>query len=162
MVLQSALRGHLLRESQLNNLLKSTPNKATKAASLGEMDAVALTMIQSAFRGHLARCSPTIESSGFSVPSSMENKLPAMSSRRARLTQTARIGGASNRNDEGVPDNLQTLSSNRDSRLTPTKGQTDLHHNAECGGAAGVDSDDSDDIIVSPSRPLRRREVLIL
>lgn len=33
---------------------------------------------------------------------------------------------------------------------------------AESTGAAAVDSDDSDDIIVSPSRPLRSREVLIL
>lgn len=31
----------------------------------------------------------------------------------------------------------------------------------EPGRAAGVDSDDSDDVIVSPSRPVRRREVLI-
>lgn len=40
--------------------------------------------------------------------------------------------------------------------------QTELHCTAESGGAAAIDSDDSDDIIVSPSRPLRSREVLIL
>lgn len=40
--------------------------------------------------------------------------------------------------------------------------QTELCCTAESTGAAAVDSDDSDDIIVSPSRPLRSREVLIL
>lgn len=41
-------------------------------------------------------------------------------------------------------------------------GQTELHCTGESGGATAVDSDDSDDIIVSPSRPLRSREVLLL
>lgn len=40
--------------------------------------------------------------------------------------------------------------------------QTELHCTSEYEAAAAVDSDDSDDIIVSPSRPLRSREVLIL
>lgn len=39
--------------------------------------------------------------------------------------------------------------------------QTKLQSVDEPGRAAGVDSDDSDDVIVSPSRPVRRREVLI-
>ncbi len=45
--------------------------------------------------------------------------------------------------------------------ITPAD-QTELHGSVESGGAAAADSDDSDDIIVSPSRPLRSREVLIL
>ncbi|TKS68526.1 IQ domain-containing protein E [Collichthys lucidus] len=68
-MLQSALRGHLLRESQLKDLLKDTQNKTAEATNRsdvassveGEPDVVALTMIQSVFRGHLARCSLAIE-----------------------------------------------------------------------------------------------------
>lgn len=40
--------------------------------------------------------------------------------------------------------------------------QMELGCAAESSGAAAIDSDDSDDIIVSPSRPLRSREVLML
>lgn len=44
----------------------------------------------------------------------------------------------------------------------PPADQSELHGTAESGAAAAADSDDSDDIIVSPSRPLRSREVLLL
>ncbi|KAF3852581.1 hypothetical protein F7725_005936 [Dissostichus mawsoni] len=80
-MLQSALRGHLCREKQLKDLLKDAQKKATNrsyaASSVeGELDVVTLTMVQSAFRGHLARCSHAIESSGVSVPSPMGNTYP--------------------------------------------------------------------------------------
>lgn len=45
---------------------------------------------------------------------------------------------------------------------TPLLDQMELRCTADSSGAAAVDSDDSDDIIVSPSRPLRSREVLML
>ncbi|XP_070845910.1 IQ domain-containing protein E isoform X1 [Chaetodon trifascialis] len=171
-MLQSALRGHLLREAQLRNLLRDTQNKAVEATNRsdaaspvdGELDVVAVTMIQSAFRGHLARCSLAIESSGFSVPSPMGNNLPTLVPRRARSTHAAsRTGAASVHKDEekqGEEEDLWLVSGTHSSRVTPT--ETELHCTAEAGGAAAVDSDDSDDIIVSPSRPLRGREVLIL
>ncbi|KAM7419650.1 hypothetical protein PAMA_016645 [Pampus argenteus] len=64
-MLQSALRGHLLREAQLKDLQKKVveaTNRSDAASPVeGELDAVALTMIQSTFRGHLARCSLAIE-----------------------------------------------------------------------------------------------------
>ncbi|XP_040891091.1 IQ domain-containing protein E isoform X2 [Toxotes jaculatrix] len=171
-MLQSALRGHLLRESQLKDLQKDTPNKAVEATNRsdvassvgGEMDVVALTMIQSAFRGHLARCSLAIESSGFSVPSPTGNSFPTLVPRRARSTPS-KTGAASLHTDEkkqGDEEEPQPVSSTHASGMTPTTDQTELHCTAESGGAAAVDSDDSDDIIVSPSRPLRSREVLIL
>ncbi|XP_070780262.1 IQ domain-containing protein E [Enoplosus armatus] len=169
-MLQSALRGHLLRESQL----KDAQNKAAEATSRsdvatsveGELDVVALTMIQSAFRGHLARCSLAIESSGFSVPSLMGNNLPTLVPRRARSTDMpSRTDAASLHKDDekqGEEEDPWLVSSTHSSRMTPTTDQTELHCTAESGAAAAVDSDDSDDIIVSPSRPLRSREVLIL
>lgn len=40
--------------------------------------------------------------------------------------------------------------------------QMELRCTSESSGATAFDSDDSDDIIVSPSRPLRSREVLML
>ncbi|XP_034717825.1 IQ domain-containing protein E isoform X2 [Etheostoma cragini] len=173
-MLQSALRGHLLRESQLRNLLKDAQNKAVEASNHsdvassveGELDVVALTTLQSAFRGHLARCSHAIESSGFPVPSQMGNKLPTLESRRARSTHTPRGTGAASpyKDDEkhGEEEDPRLVANTHSSRMTPTTDQTELRCTAESGGAAAVDSDDSDDIIVSPSRPLRGREVLIL
>ncbi|TMS22871.1 IQ domain-containing protein E [Larimichthys crocea] len=170
-MLQSALRGHLLRESQLKDLLKDTQNKAAEATNRsdvassleGEPDVVALTMIQSVFRGHLARCSLAIESSGISVPSLMESNLPTLVPRRACSAHTnSRTGAASlHKEDEklGEEEDHWLVSSTHSSRMMPT---TELHCTAESGGAAAVDSDDSDDIIVSPSRPLRSREVLML
>ncbi|GAA6221643.1 IQ domain-containing protein E [Lates japonicus] len=169
-MLQSALRGHLLRESKLKDLLKDTQNKAeatsrsdVASSEGGEMDVVALTMMQSAFRGHLARCSLSTESSGFSVPSLVGNSLPMLVPRRPRST-TSRTDAASVHNEEKKQgdEDPWPVSSTHASRLTPTTDRTELHCTAESGGAAAIDSDDSDDIIVSPSRPLRSREVLIL
>ncbi|XP_035491984.2 IQ domain-containing protein E isoform X2 [Scophthalmus maximus] len=166
-MLQSALRGHLLREAQLKDMLKDSQDKAVEATNrshvaspvAGDLDVVALTMIQSAFRGHLARCRLAVESSRLSVPSPVGNSLVT---RRTRSTP-GRTGAASPRDDatnhgdeDGDP---WPVSSTPASRMTPTTDQTKLLCTAESGGA---DSDDSDDIIVSPSRPLRSREVLIL
>ncbi|KAA8595262.1 hypothetical protein FQN60_012397 [Etheostoma spectabile] len=137
-MLQSALRGHLLRESQLKNLLKDAQNKAVEASNHsdvassveGELDVVALTTLQSAFRGHLARCSAA-------SPYKDDEK-------------------------HGEEEDPRLVSSTHSSRMTPTTDRTELRCTAASGGAAAVDSDDSDDIIVSPSRPMRGREVLIL
>ncbi|XP_022064628.2 IQ domain-containing protein E [Acanthochromis polyacanthus] len=169
-MLQSALRGHLLRESQLkdmqNKAVDSSSRSDVASSAGGELDVVALTMMQSAFRGHLARCSLTIESSGFSVPSSTENNLSTLASRRARLAHMhGRTGAASLSNDgekEDAQEDPWPVSGTYSPKMAPAKAQMELRSTAEFGGAAAVDSDDSDDIIVSPSRPLRSREVLIL
>ncbi|KAK5865552.1 hypothetical protein PBY51_019816 [Eleginops maclovinus] len=164
-MLQSALRGHLRRESQLKALLRDAQQKAAEATNRsdaassveGELDVVALTMVQSAFRGHLARCSHAIESSGVSVPSPMGNNLPTLVPRKARSTlKTSRTGAASPHERSEKQEEDPWLSSTPSSRMTPP---TELHFPAE---SAAVDSDDSDDIIVSPSRPMRSREVLML
>ncbi|XP_023122554.2 IQ domain-containing protein E [Amphiprion ocellaris] len=169
-MLQSALRGHLLRESQLKDMQNKAVDSSSRsdvASSVGgELDVVALTMIQAAFRGHLARCSLSIESSGFSVPSSMENNLPTLASRRARLAHTHGRTDAASLSYDGEKEDVQEdpwpVSGTYSPKMAPAKAQMELHSTAEFGGAAAVDSDDSDDIIVSPSHPLRSREVLIL
>ncbi|KAM9314874.1 IQ domain-containing protein E [Pholidichthys leucotaenia] len=168
-ILQSALRGHLLRDSQLKDLLKKTQNKAVEsprctdvASSVGgELDVVGLTLIQSAFRGHLAR-SLALESSQSSVPSSMENSLPTLLTRRHHLPQAPSRTDAASLSKDGENESVEDpwhVSSTDVSNMTSVK---ERHGTAELGGTATVNSDDSDDdIIVSPSRPLRRREVLI-
>ncbi|XP_041640378.1 IQ domain-containing protein E isoform X2 [Cheilinus undulatus] len=172
-MLQSAIRSHLFREAQLKNLLKDAQKKAEEALSCGDVksytegepDAVALTLIQSAFRGHLVRHKFATESSGFSVPPLMGNDLPRLVPRRARSAhKPSRAGDASlSKGDEKQGDTEDPLLvfSTDSSRKTPITDQTELHCTTESGGATAGDSDDSDDIIVSPSRPMRRREVLL-
>ncbi|KAM9770858.1 IQ domain-containing protein E [Menidia menidia] len=162
-MLQSVLRGHVFRHSKLKDLPKDTQSsKAVKFFSCssvpgsddGELDAVAVTMIQSAFRGHLARSSPAIKSSGVAVPSAVESR-----PRGAGSTPDTRgkcAASLSNDTEEEPGQDLQLDSYSRDSRMTKTEAETQPH------SEAAVDSDDSDDIIVSPSRPLRSREVLML
>ncbi|KAM9856785.1 IQ domain-containing protein E [Aulostomus maculatus] len=157
-MLQSALRGHLHRESLLRDLLKDTQNKVGEAVE-GELAVVAVTMIQSALRGHLARCGRAIERSGSSVPSPLGNSLPAPVPRRARPTHTSSRTGTTLSERRDGEEGQWRVPSTQEFRMTPT---SELHCTAETGGAAAGDSDDSDDIIVSPSRPLRRREVLML
>ncbi|XP_026214848.1 IQ domain-containing protein E isoform X2 [Anabas testudineus] len=172
-MLQSALRGHLLRESQLKDLLKDTHHKGVGATNRsdvassgeGEVDVVALTMIQSTFRGHIARCSLAVASPESSVPSPMENSLPTMAPRRARSKHTPnQTGSASLHNNEKKQGDEEPwhVSSTHENRIKSSTDQTSLHNAPEFGAAAAVDSDDSDDIIVSPSRPLRSREALLL
>lgn len=100
------------------------------------------------------------------MPSLKGNNLPALVPKRTCSTHTPRRTGAASLHKEderevGEEDPWLT-SSTHSSRMTPITDQTELHCTAESGGAAAADSDDSDDIIVSPSRPLRSREVLIL
>lgn len=131
LLLQSALRGHLRRESQLKDLLKAaegTSHSDSGPLAKGLLDTEAMIMLQSAFRGHLARSGPAAQSSGLSESSVVEH---SVTSRRGH---SPHIRG-------------QTA-------------QTVFPSQADSGEAAAGDSDDSDDIIVSPSRPIRRREVL--
>uniref|UniRef100_A0AAQ4Q0E8 IQ motif containing E n=1 Tax=Gasterosteus aculeatus aculeatus TaxID=481459 RepID=A0AAQ4Q0E8_GASAC len=164
-MLQSAMRAHLLRDSRLKDLLKETHKKAVEATSEaassaeGGFDAVALTMIQSSFRGHLARCSRATESSGFSVPSPMGNDAPTLAKGGARSKHPHDTTDGGKQAEEEDP---WLLSSTHSTWTTAPTDQTELRCTAERIGAADADSDDSDDIIVSPSRPLRSREVFIL
>ncbi|XP_076004133.1 IQ domain-containing protein E [Genypterus blacodes] len=163
-MVQSALRAHRLRETLLQ---EDTQDKAVVAKNCsdvasfvdGEPDVVALTMIQSAFRGHLSRSA--VESSGISVRSTLGN-IPTPAPRRAPATSTPSKSPALLHSDGGK--DPWSGSATHPSRVKPTSAQMEPGSTAECGAAAvhSDASDDSDDIIVSPSHPLRSREGLIL
>uniref|UniRef100_A0A3P9M3G9 IQ motif containing E n=1 Tax=Oryzias latipes TaxID=8090 RepID=A0A3P9M3G9_ORYLA len=130
-MVQSALRGHLLRAAQLKNLLKENRKAGRDRCSheadsaRRDLDSGAVTVIQAAFKGHLAR-TLAMKSPGPAVPSSVETKP------RAGFSQ-------------------------------PGKGAQREHQPAAgFGHDPPTDSDDSDDIIVSPSRPMRSRNVLMI
>lgn len=134
-MLQSVIRGHLHRDSWLKDLLKNKEKKY--AVSLrgrnasGGLDVDSLTLMQSAFRGHLARSNLAIKSSGFALPSPTESYPPALVQRMAGLTDAP-----------------------------SKKAHRELHSTAEFDADAAVESDNSDDIVVSPSHPLKSRESL--
>uniref|UniRef100_A0A3P9MS49 IQ domain-containing protein E n=1 Tax=Poecilia reticulata TaxID=8081 RepID=A0A3P9MS49_POERE len=122
----------------------------------GGLDVAALTLIQSAFRGHLARCSIAIKSSGFAVPSPAENCPPALVPGRAGLTDSPRSKGSASLSKNAEKEEDHHPVANRQQ----AQAQQELF-SAEVDADAVVESDDSDDIVVSPSRPLRNREVLM-
>ncbi|XP_024115635.1 IQ domain-containing protein E [Oryzias melastigma] len=119
-MLQSALRGHLMRAAQLKNLLRDN----SKAGRERNHEADSVTVIQAAFKGHLAR-TLAMKSPGPAVPSSAETKARADFSRPVKPVLK------------------------------------DLQPAAAFDHDPPTDSDDSDDIIVSPSRPMRSRNVLM-
>uniref|UniRef100_A0A669DJW4 IQ domain-containing protein E n=1 Tax=Oreochromis niloticus TaxID=8128 RepID=A0A669DJW4_ORENI len=160
-MLQSALRGHLFRDSQLKELPEDAQNQVEKssnfsdeASSAGDMlDDDALTTIQSAFRGHLARCSLAQERS---VPSLMENNFPTLAPRGSALPHPPSKKHAASLSDDGEEEGLKKktrpASNISASRKTLTKAQSE---SCDIDEDAAFYSDDSDDIIVSPSRPSR-------
>ncbi|CAB1344161.1 unnamed protein product [Coregonus sp. 'balchen'] len=138
-LVQSAIRGHLLRQSHLAHLRDTHTSTHSKSGQSergsdvtscvegdGELDA--LTLIQSVFRGHLTRSALMTESDEDVTELSEEDPWPVSN----------------------------TLSNTR--RLTPA--QLQLHPPPDSKVAKVMDSEDSDDdIIVSPSRFVRREEI---
>ncbi|XP_028303968.1 IQ domain-containing protein E isoform X1 [Gouania willdenowi] len=161
-MLQSVLRGHLLREAQLKERLRDAEKKCEDppTASAGEdLDAEALIMLQSALRGHLSRCGHAIERSEFFVSTSMEHKLPSSSKRGSQSNpKVNRTGNDGDMMD--LKEDLGSFSSTHELRVTSTN-KAQAKQDCTSESVQTVDSDDSDDIIVSPSRPFRNREVLM-
>ncbi|XP_059903745.1 IQ domain-containing protein E [Gadus macrocephalus] len=143
-MLQSTLRGHLLRQAQLREPsptdAKSVPPPSRgdhgDVCADGQMDVADVTTIQSVFRGHLVRCGRATQSSVSPMPST-EGSSPAIQ--------------VSGRHGSFPP-------------FPPSKpAPVALHCEANPPrGATPIDSDDSDDIVVSPTRPLRSREKMLL
>ncbi|XP_070965593.1 IQ domain-containing protein E-like isoform X3 [Oncorhynchus clarkii lewisi] len=178
-LVQSAIRGHLLRQSQIAHLLRDTHTSTlskngqsqrgtdvTSRVEDGEL--VAVTLIQSVFRGHLTRSALMTESSESPAPppcgpTPAPRRVPSAPSTHTP-SNTALPGSDV---DEDVTELSEedpwpvsnTLSNRR--RLTPA--QLQLHPPPDSKVAKAMDSEDSDDdIIVSPSRLVGRREEIYL
>eukprot|EP00066_Takifugu_rubripes_P021858 XP_011611124.1 PREDICTED: IQ domain-containing protein E isoform X2 [Takifugu rubripes] len=134
-MLQSAFRGHLSREALLKHLLEDLQNKTVEATNTNTVE------------GQLDGVTLTLIQSAFR-------------GHLARCTPEMKSFGSS------VPPLMGNASPvQRGAQSVHHADRTDqmeLRTTAESSGAAALDSDDSDDIIVSPSRPLRSREVLML
>ncbi|XP_064818389.1 IQ domain-containing protein E-like isoform X2 [Oncorhynchus masou masou] len=168
-LVQSAIRGHLLRQSQIAHLRDThtstlSKNGQSQRGSVQDGELVAVTLIQSVFRGHLTRSALMTESSESPAsppcgPTPAPRRVPSVPSTHTP-SNTALPGSDV---DEDVTELSEedpwpvsnTLSNRR--RLTPA--QLQLHPPPDSKVAKAMDSEDSDDdIIVSPSRLVGRRE----
>ncbi|XP_071246237.1 IQ domain-containing protein E isoform X1 [Salvelinus alpinus] len=171
---QSAIRGHLLRQSQIAHLQDTHTSNLSKngqsqrgsdvTSCVEDEELVAVTLIQSVFRGHLTRSALMTESSESPAPppcgpTPAPRRVPSVPSIHTP-SNTALPGSDV---DEDVRELSEedpwpvsnTLSNRR--RLTPA--QLQLHPPPDSKVAKAMDSEDSDDdIIVSPSRLVGRRE----
>eukprot|EP00063_Salmo_salar_P062186 XP_014037021.1 PREDICTED: IQ domain-containing protein E-like isoform X1 [Salmo salar] len=173
-LIQSAIRGHLLRQSQIAHLRDthtSTLNKNSQSQSGSDVtscvedgELVAVTLIQSVFRGHLTRSRLMTESSEPPAPppcgpTPAPRRVPSVPSTHTP-SNTALPGSDVDEDvtelSEEDPWPVSNILSNR-RRLTPA--QLQLHPPPDSKVSKAMDSEDSDDdIIVSPSRLVGRRE----
>ncbi|XP_041132941.1 IQ domain-containing protein E [Polyodon spathula] len=208
-VIQSALRGHLTRQKQLTSLKDLEEHKPFKsqhavrsssAHSLSPADEdgdEAVTLLQSAFRGHLARSgqlssrssdSNVVHGSGRNSPrkspvSSRKQSIVPSPAPRSRPTQTpcknptgsGLLKAAAISDDEEIEEDLTVVTGDEDEeeletkglkmhatpsnrRLSPAQSSQSQSKAILVQPSKDDDSEDSDDIIVSPSRPVRRKD----
>ncbi|KAG7491971.1 hypothetical protein MATL_G00009570 [Megalops atlanticus] len=197
-MIQSALRGHMTRLKQLAHLKDAQKDKnvfhksrqresSSTAPGLhvgdGDQDDDTVTLLQSAFRGHLARCrqatnsacvgtesqtsAPRTESSvPTPAPRAISSAVPRYHSNTQGVSSTT--GSDEEVIEEDIPEdtgmdtdeNCNSVDSSHSSafRQKTAPAQLELHQPTAAEATKAGDSDDSDDIIVSPSRPLRRRD----
>lgn len=193
-IIQSAIRGHLTRQKQLtyfkdhcqNRIQKGQQREPTGSSGVQggqDEDDPAVTLLQAAFRGHLARCR-FITNSVSSGPESqisaprIESSIPTPAPRRLTSAipsyQISTQGGsnATGSEEEEVEEDILDVTemdtdencNSEDSKLhsavrqKAAPAQLKLHQPTDTEAAKAGDSDDSDDIIVSPSRPVRRKD----
>uniref|UniRef100_A0A8C6SLF6 IQ domain-containing protein E n=1 Tax=Neogobius melanostomus TaxID=47308 RepID=A0A8C6SLF6_9GOBI len=144
-VLQSALRGHLHRHAQLKAAERTQYSDGDHQTN-GLLDLNSLILIQSALRGHLARSGGALHSSGVWESSGVRGPLDVF----AHTRDGAGLG-------KDTADTKHGEDAVGPGRVPPSP-RANLHKDE----AAAGDSDDSDDIIMSPSRPIRRREVPVM
>ncbi|XP_031674814.1 IQ domain-containing protein E isoform X4 [Oncorhynchus kisutch] len=173
-LVQSAIRGHLVRQSQIAHLRDTHTSTLSKngqsqrgsdvTSRVEDGELVAVTLIQSVFRGHLTRSALMTESSESPAsppcgPTPAPRRVPSAPSTHTP-SNTALPGSDVDEDvmelSEEDPWPVSNTLSNR-SRLTPA--QLQLHPPPDSKVAKAMDSEDSDDdIIVSPSRLVGRRE----
>ncbi|XP_052438435.1 IQ domain-containing protein E isoform X1 [Carassius gibelio] len=144
-LLQSCLRGHLIRQRQLDGQRQADPRTVPVSMSQSGMNSQAVqeeevTLLQSVFRAHLKRSTLAMDrvSALTHSSSSTHQKKPYLSSSPPLLHR-----GSS-----------QAMFTNR----TQTSDLKIHQHPPGNEIPKTIDSDDSDDIIVSPSKPLRKEK----
>ncbi|XP_051561087.1 IQ domain-containing protein E [Myxocyprinus asiaticus] len=163
-LLQSCLRGYQTRQRQLDKQTKSQSGLNTLA-----LQEEYVTLMQSVFRAHLKRCSlkmeraSTVTESVFSThqkkndPSTLP-LLPRGSS-QATFRNKTQISGVIQNNIKVITKEVSPASNvvlfHQQSITVDTKINQQLPTTEI---PKTVDSDDSDDFIVSPSKPMRKRE----
>ncbi|XP_051559681.1 IQ domain-containing protein E-like isoform X2 [Myxocyprinus asiaticus] len=162
-LLQSCLRGHLTRQGQLDK--QSQLGLNTQAVQEEEV-----TLLQSVFRAHLKRStlkmerSSTVTESVFSIRQKhFYPSTPPLLSRwssDATLRNKTQTSGVTQMDSEEITEELNPASNDAlfhqqsmpaDTKIDQQLSTTEIPKT--------VDSDDSDDIIVSPSKPVRKREL---
>ncbi|XP_030634911.1 IQ domain-containing protein E [Chanos chanos] len=179
-LLQSALRGHLvrlrqlerLREPRQNDLIPSsvaTDNQSVKSnevvCSNEKADGLLeseVTLLQSVFRAHLQRSalrvnSPQTDRSLSALPPLLGQTSLSLPTHKPQATGSEEEEGIEEEITEGDPEEQCGVTDSCDVSVRK-------HSMAESRETSGKDaskaedSDDSDDIIISPSRPFRKRE----
>ncbi|XP_031674811.1 IQ domain-containing protein E isoform X2 [Oncorhynchus kisutch] len=170
-LVQSAIRGHLVRQSQIAHLRDTHTSTLSKngqsqrgsdvTSRVEDGELVAVTLIQSVFRGHLTRSALMTESSESPAsppcgPTPAPRRVPSAPSTHTPSNTGSDVDEDVMELSEEDPWPVSNTLSNR-SRLTPA--QLQLHPPPDSKVAKAMDSEDSDDdIIVSPSRLVGRRE----
>lgn len=182
--LQAALRGHLARQKMLSS---STPRvKSPRTNSLSRQDSTGsdgkllqdpsmeeedhVTLLQSTFRAHLTRTKVLGQRSR---PSDMKGRESPIRNSSRENTRSPGSRKPSNQNaqylfdsdsgEEAVEEYIEELASEEEDdiaakRPPSRRSLSKLHSGKVRQPIEEVQSDDSDDIIVSPSRPTRRKD----
>ncbi|XP_059409676.1 IQ domain-containing protein E-like isoform X2 [Carassius carassius] len=177
-LLQSCLRGHLTRQRQLDGQSQADPKAIHVAMIQSDMNAQAaqeeeVTLLQSVFRAHLKRSTLTTDRASAvtqSASSIHQKKLhlstPPLLPRGCSQAVSAnkiQTSGVTQNNGEETAEELHPAYNDKMTRkeLHDKSSIPDLkiHQQQQSNKISNtVGSDDSDDIIVSPSKPLRKRE----
>ncbi|XP_059409677.1 IQ domain-containing protein E-like isoform X3 [Carassius carassius] len=143
-LLQSCLRGHLTRQRQLDGQSQADPKAIHVAMIQSDMNAQAaqeeeVTLLQSVFRAHLKRSTLTTDRA-----SAVTQSASSIHQKKLHLSTPPLLPRGCS----------QAVSANK-IQTSDLK----IHQQQQSNKISNtVGSDDSDDIIVSPSKPLRKRE----
>ncbi|XP_067260069.1 IQ domain-containing protein E isoform X1 [Chanodichthys erythropterus] len=166
-LLQSCLRGHLIRQRQLDGQRQATVPVAMSQSGMNTqaVQEEEVTLLQAVFRAHLKRmdrASTVTQSKSFIHQKKQYLSTPPLlptGSPHAMFTNKTQTSGVTHNNSEETAERVNPAYNDelRDKRSIP--GHLKIHQQQPATETPKtVDSDDSDDIIVSPSRPLRKRE----
>ncbi|XP_042572761.1 IQ domain-containing protein E-like isoform X5 [Cyprinus carpio] len=175
-LLQSCLRGHLIRQRQLDGQSQADPKTIPVAMSQSDMNVQEeeMTLLQSVFRAHLKRSTLTMDRASAvtqSASSIHQKKLhlstPPLLPRgcsQAVFANKIQTSGVTQYNSEETAEELHPANNDKMTRQelhdkSAIPADLKFHQQQQANETPNtVDSDDSDDIIVSPSKLLGKRE----